>query len=167
MAGKVRFYRGAAGTSLPMPHQDGAIFILERADTDNLGDMYVDMENGKRLHIVPDQSMEIFATPEQGSQQSALGQIYVTYHEDSNSPSGKVIDSANLKVDVRIGDGKAYIGDLPIYQASISDAVKNKVNAYLGTEYITLSSADRETDKLTIPQTQDELEETLILSREL
>ena len=49
--GKVKFYRGAAGVSLP-EHQEGAIFIVERGDT--TGDMYVDVENSKRLHITPD-----------------------------------------------------------------------------------------------------------------
>ena len=39
------------GVSLP-EHQDGAIFIIERSST--TGDMYVDVEHGKRLHIVPD-----------------------------------------------------------------------------------------------------------------
>ncbi|MBR6529624.1 MAG: hypothetical protein IKT62_06260 [Firmicutes bacterium] len=47
----IKFFRGAAGVSLP-EHHDGAIFIVERGST--TGDMYVDVENGKRLHIVPD-----------------------------------------------------------------------------------------------------------------
>lgn len=54
MAERVRFYRGAQGASLPAAHQDGAIFIVERDEANNLGDMYVDMDSGKRLHIVPD-----------------------------------------------------------------------------------------------------------------
>ena len=54
MAERVRFYRGAQGASLPAAHQDGAIFIVERDQNNNLGDMYVDIDNGKRLHIVPD-----------------------------------------------------------------------------------------------------------------
>lgn len=54
MAERVRFYYGAQGTSLPDIRQDGAIFIVERDAANNLGDMFVDMDNGKRLHIVPD-----------------------------------------------------------------------------------------------------------------
>lgn len=57
MAGRVRFYRGAAGTSLPETRQNGAIFIIEREGSNGFGDMYVDMDNGNRLHIAPDNSL--------------------------------------------------------------------------------------------------------------
>ena len=59
MAGRVRFYRGAAGTSLPQPSQStsGSIFIIERQGSNGFGDMYVDMDNGRRLHIAPDNSL--------------------------------------------------------------------------------------------------------------
>jgi len=104
MAGKVRFYRGAQGTSLPATHQDGAIFIIERAGTNNLGDMYVDMDNGKRLHIVPDNGYAVY-NDSMSSQPSTPGAVYV------------VMENGN-QVGVKIGDsGNAYIGDLPVYRA--------------------------------------------------
>ena len=41
---QVKFYRGEIGTSLPNETIDGAIFIVERDNKNNLGDIYVDME---------------------------------------------------------------------------------------------------------------------------
>ena len=153
MAGKVRFYRGAQGTSLPNTHQDGAIFIIERAGTNNLGDMYVDMDNGKRLHIIPDSELVTY-DPNMSETQSTLGQVYV-FQEPS-------------KTGIAVGDGEAYIADLPAYNFTVASAIKNKVNAYLGTEYTSnlISDAQRQKDGLNLPS-QSELGETLVLSREL
>ena len=154
MAGKVRFYRGAQGTSLPETHQDGAIFIIERAGTNNLGDMYVDMDNGKRLHIIPDSELITYKSTMSGIQ-STLGRVYI--FQEPN------------KTGIAVGDGQAYIGDLPVYNHDIvTTAIKNKVNAYLGTEYASdlISDAQRQTDGLNLPS-QSELGETLVLSREL
>jgi hypothetical protein len=109
MAGKVRFYRGAQGTSLPTPTQDGAIFIIEGTGTDGtytLGDMYVDMDNGKRLHIAPDNGYQIYNPTTMASQVSQPGAIYV------------IVDNNSNQIGVKIGDSTgAYIGDLPIYSA--------------------------------------------------
>lgn len=154
MAGKVRFYRGVQGTSLPATHQDGAIFILERDGTNNLGDMYVDMDNGKRLHIVPDSELITYKST-MSRTQSTLGQVYV--FQEPN------------KIGIAIGDGKACISDLPVYNHdTVTRAIKNKVNAYLGTEYASdlISDTQRQTDGLNLPS-QSELGETLVLSREL
>ena len=153
MAGKVRFYRGAQGTSLPATHQDGAIFIIERANTNNLGDMYVDMDNGKRLHIIPDSELITYSSSMSGNT-STLGQVYV--FQEPN------------KIGIAVGDGSAYIGDLPVYNyTTVTNAIKNKVNAYLGTEYSNLTTAQKQADRLNIPSSQSELGETLVLSREL
>ena len=152
MAGKVRFYRGAQGTSLPATHQDGAIFIIERAGTNNLGDMYVDMDNGKRLHIIPDSEFIVYNSSMRQIE-STLGQVYLFQESD--------------KKGIAVGDGNAYIGDLPVYNSSVRGAIRSKVNAYLGTEYSNLTSAQKQADGLILPSSQSELGETLVLSQEL
>lgn len=176
MAGKVRFYRGAQGASLPATRQDGAIFIVERTGTDelgyNLGDMYVDMDNGKRLHIIPDGELIIYKSSMSGTT-STLGQVYVFQESNKNG--------------IAVGDGKAYIGDLPVYgcdfHEKIATAFKNKVNAYLGTEYLVQNQLNKDKGSVTNKPLSDNfpkkivndtevidnqaLEETLVLSREL
>lgn len=149
MAGKVRFYRGAEGTSLPDTRQDGAIFIIERAGTNNLGDMYVDMDNGKRLHIVPDSEFIIYNSTMLNTP-SSLGQVYL-FQETG-------------KTGIAVGDGQAYIGDLPVYDSTTKAILQNKVNAYIGSTYYKETTASqRATDGLNAPNDA----ETLILSREL
>lgn len=149
MAGRVRFYRGAQGTSLPATHQDGAIFIIERAGTNNLGDMYVDMDNGKRLHIVPDSEFITYDSTMLNTT-SSLGQVYL-FQETG-------------KTGIAVGDGQAYIGDLPVYDSTTKAILQNKVNAYTGSAYYQETTASqRATDGLNVPND----EETLVLSREL
>lgn len=160
MAGRVRFYRGAQGASLPVTHQDGAIFILERDGDNNLGDMYVDVDNGKRLHIVPDSELTIYTSAMSGTP-STLGEVYV-------------FQEAN-KTGIAVGDGSAYIGDLPVYNLIVRTAIRNKVNAYLGTEYINLGSNKLSQDKNGTKQLSTGIlegedsnpAETLVLTREL
>lgn len=152
MPGKVKFYCGIQGTSLPVTYQEGAIFILERAGTENLGDMYVDISSGKRLHIVPDSELRVYQSS-MAESVSSLGQVYI--FQELN------------KIGVAVGDGTTLISNLPIYDyIAITTAIKNKINAYLGTEYLNLTAAQKQTDGLTLPS-QSELGETLILSREL
>ena len=57
--GLVKFYRGSANVSLPA-HNEGSIFVIARDDTH--GDIYVDVEQGKRLHITPDSPVEVYTT---------------------------------------------------------------------------------------------------------
>lgn len=156
MAGKVRFYRGAQGTSLPATHQDGAIFIIERDNTNNLGDMYVDVDNGKRLHIIPDSELTLYNPATMSGTISTLGKTYV-FQENS-------------KTGIAVGDGNAYIGDLPVYNFVVKTAIQNKVNAYLGTEYLSLDSNQLIQDKSGTKQLSSDITnpaETLVLSREL
>lgn len=47
----VKFYRGTKANSLPA-HDEGAIFVIESSV--NTGDVYVDVADGKRLHIIPE-----------------------------------------------------------------------------------------------------------------
>lgn len=164
MAGKVKFYRGAQGTSLPVAHQDGAIFIIERSGSNNLGDMYVDMDNGKRLHIIPDSEF-ITYTPIMSSLESIKGQVYV-FQETG-------------KTGVAVGDGTSLVGDLPVYSMEVKNRIQAKVNAYLGTDYINLSDTNRAKDKngtkrldSDFPKVNGNFDtniaaETLVLTREL
>jgi hypothetical protein len=149
---KVRFYRGGGASSLPQAPQDGAIFIVERGDS-GLGDIYVDVSNAKRLHIVPDSELITYNSSMSGIV-STLGQPYI--FQETN------------KIGIAVGDGQAFIGDLPVYNyTTVTTAIKNKVNAYLGTEYSNLSSNQKQLDGLTLPSSQAEIGETLVLSREL
>ena len=109
MAGKVKFYRGAQGTSLPVAHQDGAIFIIERSGSNNLGDMYVDMDNGKRLHIIPDSELLTYNDATMSGIQSTLGQVYV--FQESN------------KIGIAVGDGTSFIEDLPVYDITAKNSI--------------------------------------------
>lgn len=158
MAGKVRFYRGEQGTSLPATRQNGAIFIIERFGSDgngySVGDMYVDMDNGNRLHIIPDKEIITYNPQTMSNVRSKLGQTYL--FQETNP----------RKVGIAVGDGNAYISDLRVYDYdTISGAIKNKVNAYLGTEYLALDSDQLEIDDLNVGQAA--AAETLVLSREL
>ena len=156
MAGRVRFYRGVSGASLPAAHQDGAIFILERDSVNNLGDMYVDVDNGKRLHIVPDSELTIYDPLTMSGTISTLGRTYV-FQESS-------------KTGIAVGDGNAYIGDLPVYNFTVRTAIRNKVNAYLGSEYLNLESNKLMQDKNGTKQLSTDITnpaETLVLTREL
>lgn len=189
MAGKVKFYRGAQGTSLPTTTQDGAIFIIERLGSDGkgygVGDIYVDMDQGKRLHIIPDNNFSIYnSDPSISGQTSKPGMLYV------------VMDENNNQVGVKIGDGQAYIGDLPTYDAILANtvqqhttqleqhtnqleqhtnklttyqiAISDKVNAYLGDEYLELGENKINKDNnLKNGIDSETAAETLVLSREL
>ena len=158
MAERVRFYRGAQGASLPAAHQDGAIFIVERDEANNLGDMYVDMDSGKRLHIVPDSGYHSYpsTTTEWINTPSKEGAVYVI-HDGSASEN---------QIAVKIGDGKAYIGDLPTYWAIPKEIVNNKINAYMGNEYRNINKGNAEN---LLPNSLSEADaaETLVLTREL
>lgn len=56
---QIRFYRGAAEDSLPN-YQNGAVFVVSNTNFDDgyyLGDIYVDVDNGKRLKIKPNNAI--------------------------------------------------------------------------------------------------------------
>lgn len=138
----VKFYRGGAGDSLPQ-HQNGAIFIVERSDT--TGDMYVDVEQGKRLHIKPDSPIVSVDLSWYDSNKTILrpeaGKVYniwnfeskiVEYEEDGETKT-KTVYTPGIKV----GDGDAYLADLPILYTVTQerkDFWDNKVTAYIGPE---------------------------------
>lgn len=166
MAGKVRFYRGEQGTSLPATRQNGAIFIIERFGSDSngysVGDMYVDMDNGNRLHIIPDKEIIKYNSSTMSNVISQKGQTYIFQEENPQ------------KIGIAVGDGSSYIGDLPVWgyeiKEKIKEAVKQKVNAYLGTEYLGLGSEKLTADTIDISQLNKDPEgpaETLVLTREL
>lgn len=108
---KVKFYRGGGASSLPQSPQDGAIFIVERGDS-GLGDIYVDVSNAKRLHITPDKGFFVYDALNMSGKLSQLGEVYILLNEEDD------------QIGVKVGDGKAFIGDLPTYNA-ISQKEKN------------------------------------------
>lgn len=107
---QVRFYRGEVGASLPNQTINGAIFIVERDAQNNLGDIYIDMDSGKRLHIKPDSDFKIYNNT-LVNKISSLGEIYIMLDENENQTG------------IKVGDGKAYIGDLPVYPVITQDQI--------------------------------------------
>lgn len=156
---QVRFYRGEVGASLPNQTINGAIFIVERDAQNNLGDIYIDMDSGKRLHIKPDSDFKIYNNT-LVNKISSLGEIYIMLDENENQTG------------IKVGDGKAYIGDLPIYPVITQDQItfwNNKVNAFIGLNSSTEESFATSGIKI-IPSSFIDLsdvdqQETLVLTR--
>ena len=156
---QVRFYRGEVGASLPNETINGAIFIVERDAQNNLGDIYIDMDSGKRLHIKPDSDFKIYNNT-LVNKISSLGEIYIMLDENENQTG------------IKVGDGKAYIGDLPVYPVITQDQItfwNNKVNAFIGLNSSTEESFATSGIKI-IPSSFIDLsdidqQETLVLTR--
>lgn len=156
---QVRFYRGEVGASLPNETINGAIFIVERDAQNNLGDIYIDMDSGKRLHIKPDSDFKIYNNT-LVNKISSLGEIYIMLDENDNQTG------------IKVGDGKAYIGDLPVYPVITQDQItfwNNKVNAFIGLNSSTEESFATSGIKI-IPSSFIDLsdvdqQETLVLTR--
>ncbi len=156
---QVRFYRGEVGASLPNQTINGAIFIVERDAQNNLGDIYIDMDSGKRLHIKPDSDFKIYNNT-LVNKISSLGEIYIMLDENENQTG------------IKVGDGKAYIGDLPVYPVITQDQItfwNNKVNAFIGLNSSTEESFATSGIKI-IPSSFIDLsdvdqQETLVLTR--
>lgn len=156
---QVKFYRGETGTSLPNETINGAIFVIERDKDKNLGDIYVDMESGKRLHIKPDSDFKIYNNT-LINKISSLGEIYVILDEDQNQTG------------IKVGDGKAYIGDLPEYPVISKEQFlfwNNKVNAYIGLDD-PLEESFANSGITIVPGSfinlpEEEQQETLVLTR--
>ena len=154
--GLVKFYRGTAGVSLPA-HEEGTIFIVERTDADgvsqNQGDMYVDIENAKRLHIVPDSPTVTVNKAWYNSHKTTLqppaGKVYYIWDWESKTVSeekdGETVTRTFYTPGIKVGDGNAYLADLPIFYAVTQerkDFWDNKVNAYIETDLDVSGSAE-------------------------
>jgi hypothetical protein len=130
---RIKFYQSTSAASLP-EYQNGAIFIVQRDGTKQLGDMYVDVETGKRLHIKPETDAKIYSETEfedLTNEVSSLGAIYITYVLDENNE--------RVQTGIRVGDGLAYIKDLPKYPYISQEKIDfwdNKVNAYIATDSV-------------------------------
>lgn len=156
---QVKFYRGEIGTSLPSESINGAIFVIERDKENNLGDIYVDMESGKRLHIKPDSGFKVYDNT-LINKISSLGEIYI------------ILDDNQNQTGIKVGDGKAYIGDLPIYPVISQDQIafwNNKVNAFIGLddplEESFINSGIKVVPGSFINLPTEEQQETLVLTR--
>ena len=127
---QLKFYRGAQGDSLPV-HQDGAIYIVDSGDTPvngvATGKMYVDTQNNRRLGIsgasVHKINKEDLAN--MANVPSTEGTIYLILEQKGESNEME-------QVGIKIGDGLAYIVDLPMYSQFDSDLIAKHVTATLG-----------------------------------
>lgn len=116
---KIQFYRGSKA-SLPQELHDGAIYIVDTGETAvngfTRGEMYVDSGN-KRLRMSA-QPTYVY-TESQMSQligvSSTLGAFYIVTNSDGE------------QVGIKIGDGNAYVIDLPMVNFS---KIQRHVEAY-------------------------------------
>jgi len=147
----IRFYRGASGVSLPA-YRNGAIFVVQKDVTEDAdqnlyyGDIYVDVDNGARLHITPNDTIYTRTTRE--LQQNApkgeiseRGRVYVVF-DDTNLAPNKLPPPPTI----RVGDGTSYVRDLPSYYCGITEIEKNiwnnKVTAYVTEVTSAVDSSD-------------------------
>lgn len=112
---QIRFYRGTLGTSLPA-HNEGAIFVLQGEQLEGdiyKGDLYVDVDQGKRLHITENSPIRSGpASNWPGSTLSENGVLYII--TPSSSGESPVI---------KIGDGATTVGQLPAISTSITNDI--------------------------------------------
>lgn len=131
---KIKLYRGSQAASLPTEIIDGAIYILAKDSVS--GEMYTDIHD-KRIKISSQEKIYTRTTEEWNNTptlKSEKGVMYVysdafTYTDENN----------NLKSapGIKIGDGNAYIIDLPFTSNISPEKIAfwdNKVNCYLETE---------------------------------
>lgn len=111
---QTKFFRGVDEASLPSTKRDGAIYIIDPGSTDGgRGKMFVDI-GAKRLEISSPLSPVEFkkytkneiTNPQIGGLSSSLGTIYLITEFDENQ--------VEKVVGFKIGDGNAYLRDLPL-----------------------------------------------------
>ena len=130
----VKFYRGVQGASLPA-YTNGAIFVVANGDTS--GDIYVDVDNGKRLKIRPNDVVTAKTTAEWNAAPTTIaqaGQVYVYTDYSTTEVDGKTVNVPGIKV----GDGSAYLIDmpfLPVVTQEKADFWDDKVTAYMDDEH--------------------------------
>lgn len=136
MSSQISFYRGAAGASLPEQKHDGAIYIVDSGDSldDNghgRGDLFVDVSSSKRLRITPDSSsvdIAMYTETEIANMinvTSIRGMIYIITDDEGEHQTG-----------IKIGDGLAYINDLPTFGYFSNQAItafRKHVSAIAGS----------------------------------
>ena len=108
---QTKFYRGVDKSSLPENRRDGAIYIIDTGENSGTnsgrGEMYVDI-GSRRLQISPPSSAANIvkyseaSIAEIGGTTSSLGYIYLI-----------TSNSTGEEIGYKIGDGNAFIRDLP------------------------------------------------------
>lgn len=142
---QVKFFRGDQTASLPSTIDDGAIYVLDTGD--NSGDLYVDYNN-QRMKIGSGQSsIKTKTTQEWMAEEpktiSKLGAIYcfadAYTHTEEYEEDGEIITRVVKTPGLKIGDGQAYVVDLPFSTVSPEQIEfwNNKINCYLEVEYNT------------------------------
>lgn len=121
---QTKFYRGVDKSSLPITPRDGAIYIIDTNENpgakEGRGEMYVDIGN-RRLQISPPTSAANIvkytesAIAEIENTTSSLGYLYLI-----------VSDTTGEELGYKIGDGNAYIVDLP-FTTFITSEEKNNL----------------------------------------
>ena len=132
---QTKFYRGVGNaTSLPETRHDGSIYIIDTNENpeskDGRGEMYVDIGN-RRLQIAPPASAANMVKynetgiAEIGGTTSSLGYIYLIVSDTLKDERGNP-----LEIGYKIGDGNAYIVDLPMVDFL---KVQKYIQAYTGS----------------------------------
>ena len=119
-----KFYRGIDKSSLPDSPRDGSIYIIDTGENPGAnagrGEMYVDVGN-RRLQISPPASAANIVKytesgiAEIGRTTSSLGYLYLI-----------VSDTTGEEIGYKIGDGNAFIVDLP-FTTFINTQEKNNL----------------------------------------
>ena len=135
---QTKFYRG---TALPNTISDGSIYIIdldnETTAQEGVGRLYVDINNNRRLAIggsdVQMNTAEELQNNNVGGIISKEGRLYILVEEQNN---------IRHQVGVRIGDGLAYVRDLPLYK-NFSQEQADALN-----ESITVGIAQDDAEKI-------------------
>ena len=119
MPSQVKFFRGSE-SSLPQEQHDGAIYVVDTGEVAinglTRGELYVD-SGAKRLRMSA-QPIYIYTESQISTLigvESVRGAIYI------------IVDSVGNQIGIKIGDGNAYIIDLPTIDFS---KIQKHVKAY-------------------------------------
>lgn len=112
---QIKFFRGSGQSSIPSTKRDGSIYVVQN-NGQNTGDIYVDMSDSQRLKIESETVPEIRTTAEWHSNNfdsthiSVKGKIYIYSDYQTVTRNNQTVNIPGYK----IGDGLAYIIDLPM-----------------------------------------------------
>ena len=144
---QIKFYRGGQNTSLPATRRDGAIYIKQTGAEE--GEIWIDL-NQQRIKLGGDKnvdsSMVYTDTTENWNSRRTLvsenGAIYV-YEDLTESAADSDVSIPGIK----IGDGSAYLIDLPFLTVGVTEIDRefwnNKVDCYAMARDLTDESEDR------------------------
>lgn len=112
---QIKFFRGSGQSSIPSTKTDGSIYVVQN-NGQNTGDIYVDVSSSQRLKIESENMPEIKTTSEwhqnnfDSTHISVKGKIYIYSDYQTITQNNQTTNIPGYK----IGDGLAYIIDLPM-----------------------------------------------------